>query len=137
MAKDRVVGVAHQVKGKVKETAGKVTGDAKTEAEGAAEKAAGRVQNAVGGAKDAMREAAEKKLPTTPTAASYGAVGVWRRLPIENPTAPAIRSGNRASLRGRRSRRSGQFALHPLTPAIWCLQTLLCPYWCSFLLSFG
>jgi uncharacterized protein YjbJ (UPF0337 family) len=38
-----------------------VTGDAKTEAEGAAEKAAGRVQNAVGGAKDAMREAAEKK----------------------------------------------------------------------------
>ena len=30
MDKDRVVGVAHQVKGKVKETVGKVSGDAKT-----------------------------------------------------------------------------------------------------------
>jgi uncharacterized protein YjbJ (UPF0337 family) len=60
MDKDRVAGVAHQVKGTVKETIGKVTGDAKTQTEGAAEKAAGEVQNAVGGAKDAMREVGKK-----------------------------------------------------------------------------
>ena len=60
MDKDRVTGVAHQVKGAVKETVGKVTGDAKTQAEGAAEKAAGKVQNAVGGAKDAIREAGKR-----------------------------------------------------------------------------
>ena len=50
MDKDRIAGVAHQIKGRVKEAVGKVTGDAKTRAEGAAEKTAGRVQNAVGGA---------------------------------------------------------------------------------------
>jgi uncharacterized protein YjbJ (UPF0337 family) len=60
MAKDRVAGVAHQVKGTVKETIGKVTGEAKTQTEGAAEKAAGRVQNAVGGAKDAVRETGKR-----------------------------------------------------------------------------
>jgi uncharacterized protein YjbJ (UPF0337 family) len=54
MDKDRIVGVAHQVKGAVKDTIGRVTGDAKTQAEGAAEKAAGKVQNIVGGAKDAL-----------------------------------------------------------------------------------
>ena len=42
MDKDRIAGVAHQIKGKVKETVGKVTGDAKTQSEGAAEKAAGK-----------------------------------------------------------------------------------------------
>ena len=47
MDKDRITGVAHQIKGTVKEAVGKVTGDAKTQAEGAAEKAAGKVQNAV------------------------------------------------------------------------------------------
>jgi uncharacterized protein YjbJ (UPF0337 family) len=60
MDKDRIAGVAHQIKGRVKEAVGKVTGDAKTRAEGAAEKTAGRVQNAVGGAKDAVREAGKK-----------------------------------------------------------------------------
>jgi len=60
MDRDRLVGVAHRVKGAVKETLGKVTGDAKTETEGAAEKAAGKIQNAIGGAKDAIRERAKK-----------------------------------------------------------------------------
>ncbi len=55
MDKDRVEGVAHQVKGSVKEVAGKVTGDKKTQAEGVAEKAAGKVQNAAGGVKDAAK----------------------------------------------------------------------------------
>ena len=59
MDKDRVEGIAHQVKGAVKEAAGKVTGDAKLEAEGTAEKAAGKVQNAVGGVKDTLRDANE------------------------------------------------------------------------------
>jgi len=57
MDKDRVEGIARQVKGTVKEAAGKVTGDAKLEAEGKADKVAGKVQNAVGGAKDAIRKA--------------------------------------------------------------------------------
>ena len=61
MDKDRIAGVAHQMKGRVKETVGKVTGDAKTQAEGAAEKAVGKVQNAVGGSKDAVREVAKTK----------------------------------------------------------------------------
>ncbi len=56
MDKDRVEGVAHQVKGSVKEAAGKVTGDKKTQAEGAAEKAAGKVQNTAGGVKDAAKD---------------------------------------------------------------------------------
>jgi len=60
MDKDRIAGVAHQIKGRVKEAVGKVTGDAKTRAEGAAEKTAGRVQNAVGGAKDAIRETGKR-----------------------------------------------------------------------------
>lgn len=57
MDKDRLEGVANQVKGTVKEMAGKVTGDAKLEAEGKTDKMAGKVQNAVGGAKDAVRDA--------------------------------------------------------------------------------
>jgi uncharacterized protein YjbJ (UPF0337 family) len=60
MDKDRVAGVAHQVKGAVKENVGKVTGDGKTQTEGAAEKAAGKVQNAVGGAKDAIRKSGKR-----------------------------------------------------------------------------
>lgn len=59
MDKDRVEGIAKQVKGSVKEAAGKVVGDAKLEAEGKADKMAGKVQNAVGGAKDALRKAAK------------------------------------------------------------------------------
>jgi uncharacterized protein YjbJ (UPF0337 family) len=56
MDKDRVEGIAHKVKGTIKEAIGKVTGDTKTEAEGKAEKAAGSVQNTVGGVKDKARD---------------------------------------------------------------------------------
>ena len=48
MDKDRVVGSAKAVKGKVKEAVGKAIGDAKLEAEGKADTIEGRVQNAVG-----------------------------------------------------------------------------------------
>jgi uncharacterized protein YjbJ (UPF0337 family) len=61
MDKDRVKGMAQQVKGAVKEKVGQATGDTKTEAEGKTEKAAGKVQNAVGGMKDAIRDAARDK----------------------------------------------------------------------------
>ncbi|MDD2861116.1 MAG: CsbD family protein [Acidiphilium sp.] len=60
MDKDRIDGIAKQVKGSVKEAVGKVTGDQKTQAEGAAEKATGKVQSAVGGAKDSIRDTFRK-----------------------------------------------------------------------------
>jgi uncharacterized protein YjbJ (UPF0337 family) len=63
MDKDLIAGVAHQIKGGVKEIVGKATGGAKTQAEGAAEKAAGKVQNAVGGAKDAIRGNRKEVIP--------------------------------------------------------------------------
>jgi uncharacterized protein YjbJ (UPF0337 family) len=53
--KDRVVGSAKVVKGKVKEAVGKAVGDTKLEAEGTADKIEGKVQNAVGGLKDAIK----------------------------------------------------------------------------------
>ena len=55
MDKDRVVGSAKVVKGKIKEAVGKAVGDAKLESEGKADKIEGRVQNAVGGLKDAIK----------------------------------------------------------------------------------
>ena len=73
MDKDRIAGVAHQIKGRVKEAVGKVTGDAEARAEGAAEKTAGRVQNAVGGVKDAVREAGNE--------VNYRPLRMFRRLP--------------------------------------------------------
>jgi uncharacterized protein YjbJ (UPF0337 family) len=57
MDKDRIEGVAHQVKGTIKEAIGKVTGDTKTEAEGKVEKTGGQVQNGVGSFKDKVRDA--------------------------------------------------------------------------------
>jgi uncharacterized protein YjbJ (UPF0337 family) len=60
MDKDRIAGIAHQIKVRVRETVGKVIGDAKTQAEGAAERASGKVRNVAGGTKDAVREAAKK-----------------------------------------------------------------------------
>ena len=60
MDKDRAEGVAKQVKGTVKETAGKMTDDHKTEAEGKAEKTAGKVQGEAGKAKDTVRDAAKR-----------------------------------------------------------------------------
>ncbi len=55
MDKDRVIGSAKVIKGKVKEAVGKALGDAKLETEGKAEKIEGKVQNAVGGVKDTLR----------------------------------------------------------------------------------
>ena len=53
--KDRVVGSAKVVKGKVKEALGKAVGDAKLEAHGKADRIEGKVQNAVGGIKDTLK----------------------------------------------------------------------------------
>ncbi len=55
MDKDRVIGSAKVIKGKVKEPVGKAIGDAKLETEGKVEKIEGKVQNAVGGVKDKLR----------------------------------------------------------------------------------
>ena len=55
MDKDRVVGSAKVVKGKVKEAVGKAVGDAKLEAQGKADKIEGKVQNAIGGLKDTLK----------------------------------------------------------------------------------
>jgi len=55
MDKDRVIGSAKVIKGKVKEAVGKAVGDAKLESEGKADKIEGKVQNAVGGLKDTLR----------------------------------------------------------------------------------
>lgn len=56
MDKDRVIGSAKVVKGKIKEALGKAVGDAKLESEGKADKFEGKVQNAVGGIKDVIKE---------------------------------------------------------------------------------
>lgn len=58
MDKDRVIGSAKVVEGKVKVALGKAVGDAKLEAEGEAKKLEGKAQNAVGGLRDAARDAA-------------------------------------------------------------------------------
>lgn len=55
MDKDRIVGSAKVVKGKIKQAVGKVASDAKLEAEGKADQIEGRAQNAVGGLKDTLR----------------------------------------------------------------------------------
>ena len=59
MDKDRVIGSAKVVKGKVKVVVGKATGDAKLQAEGEADRIEGETQNAVGGARDAARDATQ------------------------------------------------------------------------------
>ena len=56
MDKNRVDGLANQVKGAVKEGAGKVMGNEQLEAEGVAEKTGGKVQEGVGKGKDAVRD---------------------------------------------------------------------------------
>jgi uncharacterized protein YjbJ (UPF0337 family) len=57
MDKNRVIGSAKVVKGKVKVAVGKAIGNAKLKAEGKADKIEGEVQNAVGGIKDTIRDA--------------------------------------------------------------------------------
>jgi uncharacterized protein YjbJ (UPF0337 family) len=54
MDKDRIAGVAKEIKGSVKETIGKAAGDAKLQSDGKSDKAAGKVRNAIGGLKDAL-----------------------------------------------------------------------------------
>ena len=60
MDKDRIAGVAKEVKGSVKEVMGKVVGDAKLQSDGKTERTAGKIQNAVGGIKDTVREVVKK-----------------------------------------------------------------------------
>jgi uncharacterized protein YjbJ (UPF0337 family) len=59
MDKDRIVGAAKDVAGKVEGTVGDVAGDPKTQAAGRAREAAGTVQNLYGQAKDTAREATD------------------------------------------------------------------------------
>ncbi|MCQ8278462.1 CsbD family protein [Acetobacteraceae bacterium KSS8] len=59
MDKNRLDGVAHQVKGTLKDVAGKITGNERLQAEGKAEKAAGNVQEGYGKGKDALRDIAK------------------------------------------------------------------------------
>ena len=54
MDKDRVIGSATVVEGKMNEAVGKAVGDVKLESEGKADRIEGEVQNAVGGLKDAI-----------------------------------------------------------------------------------
>lgn len=61
MDKDRAVGIGGQAKGAVKEGVGKAVGDKKMETEGKADRLKGKIENAVGGAKDALRDAANRK----------------------------------------------------------------------------
>jgi uncharacterized protein YjbJ (UPF0337 family) len=53
--KDRIVGSAKEIKGKVKQAVGKAVGDAKLESEGKADKIEGKVQNTIGGLKDTLK----------------------------------------------------------------------------------
>lgn len=61
MDKDRAKGIGDQAKGAVKEGVGKAVGDKKLETEGKTDKIKGKIENAVGGAKDALREAHNRK----------------------------------------------------------------------------
>lgn len=60
MDKNRVEGIAKQVKGSVKEAIGKVTGDTRIQAEGIAEKNVGKTQAKVGEVADKLRDRARK-----------------------------------------------------------------------------
>jgi uncharacterized protein YjbJ (UPF0337 family) len=56
MDKDRIVGTAKDVAGKVEGAVGDIAGNAQTQAAGRAREAAGTVQNLYGQAKDAARD---------------------------------------------------------------------------------
>jgi len=60
MDKNRVEGIAKQVKGSVKEAIGKVTGDTKIQTEGIAEKNVGKTQVKVGEVADKLRDRSRK-----------------------------------------------------------------------------
>lgn len=59
MDKDRIVGSARDVAGKVESAVGDMAGDAQTRAAGQAREAAGTVQNLYGQAKDSARDAGD------------------------------------------------------------------------------
>ena len=59
MDKDRIVGSAKDVAGKVEGAVGDIAGDPKTQASGRAREAAGTVQNLYGQAKDTARDAGD------------------------------------------------------------------------------
>jgi uncharacterized protein YjbJ (UPF0337 family) len=59
MDKDRVIGTAKDVAGKVEGAIGDATGDTTSQAAGRAREASGTVQNLYGQAKDAARDASE------------------------------------------------------------------------------
>jgi uncharacterized protein YjbJ (UPF0337 family) len=59
MDKDRIVGSAKDMAGKVEGAVGDMTGDAKTQTSGRAREAAGTVQNLYGQAKDAVSDATD------------------------------------------------------------------------------
>ncbi len=52
--RDKAEGMFHQVKGKLKETAGELSDDPQLEAEGAGEKIAGKVQEKIGQVKKVL-----------------------------------------------------------------------------------
>lgn len=53
---DRIKGKFHEVKGKIKETAGQVTNNPDLEAEGAVENLAGKIQKKSGPGRESLRE---------------------------------------------------------------------------------
>jgi len=55
--RDQVAGIAKQIKGSVKQTAGKATGNRRTQVEGAADKVGGKMQKAYGDVKEKVRKA--------------------------------------------------------------------------------
>jgi uncharacterized protein YjbJ (UPF0337 family) len=61
MDRDRIKGMAQQVKGATKETAGRALGDEKLKAEGKLERAEGKIRNAVGGAREAVRDSHKRR----------------------------------------------------------------------------
>ena len=69
MDKDRIVGSAKDIAGKVEGAVGESTGNAQTQATGRAREAAGTVQNLYGQAKDAARNEArpQSAMPRMPT----------------------------------------------------------------------
>jgi uncharacterized protein YjbJ (UPF0337 family) len=58
---DRIMGIAHQVKGALIQGLGAIVGNPQLAACGVAERSAGKAQNAVGGARDLAREEAENQ----------------------------------------------------------------------------
>lgn len=59
MNKDRIVGSARQMEGRIRSAIGKAIGDRKLQAEGVADQVEGKVQNAIGSAKDAVKDVAK------------------------------------------------------------------------------